>query len=346
MIPSLVAFAPPIACTTAPINSRRSADNSNQSLTGIGLALGLTRAPREPVGGKGLLTLRNHLEPFRGLSLSADALVDEIVEAIADIERCTERVPEIERRLRPFVEDLAPGLLKLTGVATVVAAGLFGNAGSLRHCRDANAFAMRAGVAPLTFASGNSSSVRVNYLGNRQLNRCLHVIALTQMRLAGHEGRVYYERKRSEGKTHRSALRDLNRQLATVTYYRLRDESSLGRSHAPIPSANTFRRLTKPILKVVSLIEKRSSRRARRSSLQRSRLRSGGAAPPSRRARAGRSQKTPSPAVSFEMAAFVQVPLVAAVCLASLLSEGALSLTSCLRFGSHYLTCVGHATDH
>jgi transposase len=206
-------------------------------LRALALRLGLLELPKSLSAAKSLRALRNHLESFRGLSLSADALVDEIIEATADIERCTERVQEIERRLRPFVKDLAPGLLKLKGVATIVAAGLFGNAGSLRNCRDANAFAMRAGVAPLTFASGNSSSVRVNYLGNRQLNRCLHVIALTQIRTPGHAGREYYERKRSEGKTRRSALRALKRQLATVTYYRLRDESSLGRNHSAISPA-------------------------------------------------------------------------------------------------------------
>ena len=121
-------------------------------------------------------------------SLTADALVDEILEALADIERCTQRIIGLESALRPFVERLVPGLLTIRGVASVVAAGLLGHAGSLRNCRDANAFAMRAGVAPLTFASGSSSTVRVNYLGDRQLNRCLHVIGMVQIRGTDHPG--------------------------------------------------------------------------------------------------------------------------------------------------------------
>ena len=191
------------------------------------MRLGLLELPRQLWSARRLEALRNQLEPFRGLSLTADALVEEILEAIVDIERCTERIHEIESKLRPFVERVAPGLLKLRGAATIVSAGLFGHAGSLRNCRDANAFAMRAGVAPVSFASGSSSCVRVNFRGNRQLNRCLHVIAMVQIRLPDHPGRVYYERKRAEGKTHRAALRALKRQLATITYYRLRDESAL-----------------------------------------------------------------------------------------------------------------------
>lgn len=208
-------------------------------LRALALRLGLTELPRELWSERRLQGVRAQLDRFRGVSLTADALVDEIVEAIADIERCTQRISGLESALRPFVERLAPGLLTIRGVASVVAAGLFGHAGNLRNCRDANAFAMRAGVAPLTFASGSSSTVRVNYLGNRQLNRCLHVIGMVQIRVTDHPGRVYYDRKRAEGKTHRAALRALKRQLATIVYFRLRHDFRVTdrRSAAPISSA-------------------------------------------------------------------------------------------------------------
>ena len=127
----------------------------------------------------------------------------------------------IEKQLVPFVERPAPSLLELRGVSAVVAAGLIGHAGLLANCRDASAFAMRAGVAPVACSSGRNQTVRVNTGGNRQLNRCLHIIALVQVRTATHAGRAYYERKRAEGKTYRQAMRSLKRQLATVVFYRL-----------------------------------------------------------------------------------------------------------------------------
>ena len=64
-------------------------------------------------------------------------------------------------------------------------------------------------------------AVRVNRVGDRQLNRLLHVIAVAQVAAKEHPGRRYYDRKRAKGKTHPSAMRCLKRQLASVVYYRL-----------------------------------------------------------------------------------------------------------------------------
>jgi transposase len=157
----------------------------------------------------------------RGTSHTADALVADIEEAAADIERLGQRIAAIEKQLGPFVERVGPSLLELRGVSSVVAAGLIGHAGSLENCRNAAAFAMRAGAAPVPCSSGRNQTVRVNTGGDRQLNRCLHTIAITQVRARSHAGRIYYDRKRAEGKTHRQALRSLKRQLATVVFYRL-----------------------------------------------------------------------------------------------------------------------------
>ncbi|HVQ49058.1 MAG TPA: hypothetical protein VMS92_03335 [Mycobacterium sp.] len=45
---------------------------------------------------------------------------------------------------------------------------------------------------------------RLSRAGDRQLNLCLHVMALTQIR-QDTSGRAYYLRKRSEGKGHKEA---------------------------------------------------------------------------------------------------------------------------------------------
>jgi len=48
-------------------------------------------------------------------------------------------------------------------------------------------------------------------------------VALIQIQSKDHVGRVYYDRKRAEGKNYRSAFRCLKLRLATVVYYRLRE---------------------------------------------------------------------------------------------------------------------------
>lgn len=148
-------------------------------------------------------------------------------DTVADVQRLNTMISKLERQLVPFVKRLVPSLLLLRGISTVVAAGILGHAGSLRNCRDANAFAMRAGVAPVPCSSGRSQTVRLNTGGDRQLNRCLHIIAITQIRSDGLAGQIYYERKRKEGKTHRTAIRALKRQLATVVFCRIKEDAKL-----------------------------------------------------------------------------------------------------------------------
>jgi transposase len=74
---------------------------------------------------------------------------------------------------------------------------------------------------------------RLNRGGNRQLNRALYTIAITEIR-ADTEGRAYYERKRAEGKTSREALRCLKRRLSDIVYRTLRADQAASR---PLPLA-------------------------------------------------------------------------------------------------------------
>lgn len=169
---------------------------------------------------KGLYEVERSLKKIKG-DLVSESLVDEIRYALEDIRQLSDRIKEIEDLLRPMMSRLAPELLAMRGVSTVTAAGLIGHAGNLRNCRNADAFAMRAGTAPVSCSSGRHAAVRVNLGGNRKLNALLHSIAIHQMRADGHPSRVYYERKRNEGKTQRAALRALKRRLSVVVYYRL-----------------------------------------------------------------------------------------------------------------------------
>ncbi|MBC5803457.1 MAG: IS110 family transposase [Candidatus Eremiobacteraeota bacterium] len=150
------------------------------------------------------------------------ALIDEMRFNLGTVARLDGQIARLEKIMAPFVLRLAPEILELQGVSTIVAAGLIGHAGDLRNLRDSDAFAMRSATAPVSWSSGRSEAVRLNTGGNRQLNRLLHIIALIQVRTPGHLGRAHYERKRSEGKSTRAAMRSLKRRLATVVYYRLR----------------------------------------------------------------------------------------------------------------------------
>jgi hypothetical protein len=71
-------------------------------------------------------------------------------------------------------------LLAETGCGPLTAAILIGQtAGAERFKSDAH-FARLAGVAPIPVSSGRTDRHRLDRGGNRQLNRALHVIAITR----------------------------------------------------------------------------------------------------------------------------------------------------------------------
>jgi hypothetical protein len=61
---------------------------------------------------------------------------------------------------------------------------------------------------------------RLSRAGDRQLNYCLHIMAISQIR-QDTPGKEYYLRKRSHGKGHNEAMRCLKRRLPDVVYRQL-----------------------------------------------------------------------------------------------------------------------------
>jgi hypothetical protein len=54
------------------------------------------------------------------------------------------------------------------------------------------------------------------------MNHAVHMAAVTQIRFQGSEGRAYYDKKITEGKTSKEALRALKRQVSDALYKRMK----------------------------------------------------------------------------------------------------------------------------
>jgi transposase len=72
-----------------------------------------------------------------------------------------------------------------------------------------------------------SKKHRLSLRGNRKLNHAIHMAAVSQIR-NDTPGRVYYEKKRDEGKTTKEALRALNRRVSDAIYKQLTAEQISG----------------------------------------------------------------------------------------------------------------------
>jgi transposase len=138
----------------------------------------------------------------------------------------TRRVAQLDQELQTRTKTAAPGLLTLPGCGPLSAAKLLCEIGPIDRFRSDAQLARHAGVAPLDASSGKHQRHRLDRGGNRQLNCALHRIAITQGRVHA-PARAYLERKQTEGKSRREAIRCLKRQLARTIYNTLKNEPLL-----------------------------------------------------------------------------------------------------------------------
>jgi transposase len=130
----------------------------------------------------------------------------------------TETAADLEAQITQLVEEMAPGLIAAEpGVGALSAAQLLLSWPHAGRIRSEAAFAMLSGTAPVPVSSGRTDRHRLNRLGDRQLNRALHMVAVTRMRC--HPATLaYVQRRRAEGKTDREIRRCIKRYLARHLY--------------------------------------------------------------------------------------------------------------------------------
>jgi transposase len=138
-------------------------------------------------------------------------------ELIGDLERIYARKKAADKELRELVAATGTGLLDLHGIGPSGAARLLVEVGDITRFPDRNHFASWTGTAPIDASSGDHVRHRLSRGGNRQTNRALHMMATVQLRNAT-DGRAYYDRNKSSGKSSMEAMRCLKRRLSDTVY--------------------------------------------------------------------------------------------------------------------------------
>jgi transposase len=123
-----------------------------------------------------------------------------------------------ERDLAALVRSLDDTLLDEPGIGPISAAKLLAS-DPMRFKHEA-AFARCNGTAPLPASSGKTVRHRLNRGGDRQVNNAIHTIALIRAKHQP-ETRAYLDRRISEGKTKREAMRALKRHISRDLFKRL-----------------------------------------------------------------------------------------------------------------------------
>ncbi|WP_068746141.1 transposase [Tsukamurella pseudospumae] len=145
----------------------------------------------------------------------ADAMRKEVgLAIIGDLRRLRFQIDDITTRIEVELKASGTSLLEIEGVGTITACRILSRTGDPARFRDQSAFASYAGTAPIEVASADKQRHRLSREGDRSLNAAIYIVAVTQARMAGSAGNVYYRRKLDEGKTSREAIRCLKRQIA------------------------------------------------------------------------------------------------------------------------------------
>ncbi|WP_280464690.1 IS110 family transposase [Nocardia brasiliensis] len=142
------------------------------------------------------------------------------VELLGELEAIDRKTKAADKELRQLVAERGSTLTELNGIGPAGAARLLADVDDIHRFRDRDRFASWNGTAPLDASSGQQQRHRLSRAGNRKINRVLHTMAIVQLRRPS-AGRVYYDRRRAEGKTSMEAMRALKRRLSNVVYARM-----------------------------------------------------------------------------------------------------------------------------
>ena len=155
-----------------------------------------------------------------------------LARAVTRLRSLSGEIDALEREITRVLDQAAPAnLLSICGVGPLVAAKILGEVREVTRFPSGSAFAAYAGTAPIPASSGTVIRHRLHRGGNRQLNRALHTVALTQAR-RDDRARAFLARKRAEGKTPREARRALKRHLAAAVYRALLIDAAEARTAA------------------------------------------------------------------------------------------------------------------
>src|SRR5271170_6303233 len=157
-----------------------------------------------PAGAQRDLTASKAAELLRGIrprDAAGKTLRGLAADLVAEIRQLDRRITKAAADIQTAVTESGTTLTDLCGIGSLTAGKILGRVGTIDRFRSAAAFATYTGTAPIDVSSGDVVRHRLSRAGDRQLNLCLHVMAITQVR-QDTPGRAYYLRKRSEGKSH------------------------------------------------------------------------------------------------------------------------------------------------
>jgi transposase len=149
---------------------------------------------------------------------AAKAALRSLARRVVDLDT---EIKTLDRQLEQLVTQAAPATTARVAVSTGHAGTLLVTAGqNIERLRHDASFAALCGASPIPVSTGRTDRHRLNYGGDRDANRALHMIAVCRLRYC-ERTRAYAERRTAEGKTKTEIIRCLKRYIARELYHAL-----------------------------------------------------------------------------------------------------------------------------
>lgn len=140
-----------------------------------------------------------------------------IKEKIKQFRQTQKVIKKIDKQIKQLVLEKHQNLPTLPGIGITTAATIIVETKGIDRFRNIDTFVKYAGIAPVERQSGKTKKHRQAKGGNRQLNKAIYFVALTQLRCLT-EAQKYYGKKIKEGKTKKQAIRCLMKRVACIVY--------------------------------------------------------------------------------------------------------------------------------
>jgi len=132
--------------------------------------------------------LLNTVRPRDLVGRTRRQLASELITELVGIDK---KIKAVDAQLTELLAQTGSTVQQLHGIGPSSAARLVGDIADITRFATPARFASWNGTAPLDVSSGDQQRHRLSRAGNRQINRVLHVMAITQLR-GDTQARAYY----------------------------------------------------------------------------------------------------------------------------------------------------------
>lgn len=151
---------------------------------------------------------------------------------VEQIQNNNEQIEKIEQNIIDLYDKLGLKLHTIKGLSKMTSAEIMAEIGNINRFSSKDKLARYAGIAPVSFSSGNKDKEKRNEYGNRILNNYIYYLAIRCVSTGKNKDTPtnaifldYYKRKISEGKNKKQALTCVMRRLINIIYRMLKDNS-------------------------------------------------------------------------------------------------------------------------